>query len=190
MAHSVPICQVYGHEHNSPKCLLCETATPGGRLFLTSLSPSLFSPSRPGHPQEECQAQAAVAHSLFSWTNKSPSLLGYLKCEAKPKASSHYCPWGTSPQSSTLYVTILVIQFLKQGDSLSPRNGAWRLWGTDRIISTQPRKTTLTRSPSRFFFMKLLLANTIWQDFFLTLNSLSSFMWPTRVTWALTHVPP
>lgn len=66
MAHSVLICQVYGNESNSPKCLLCETAILVGRLFLTSPSPSLFSPGQPDHPQEECQAQVAVARRLFS----------------------------------------------------------------------------------------------------------------------------
>lgn len=111
VADSVPIGQVYGNEPNSPKCLLCETAILVGRLFLLSVSPSLFSPGQPGHPQEECQAQAAVACSLFSWTNKSLSFLGYLKCAAKPKASSHYGPCGMSPQSSALYVTILAMRY-------------------------------------------------------------------------------
>lgn len=105
-----------------------------GRLFLTSLSPTLFSPGQPDHPQEECQAQAAVARSLFSWRNKSPSLLGYLKCEAKPKASSHYCPCRMSPQSPTLDLTILVIRctdfktwryFIHQKWGLTPA-GNWQ----------------------------------------------------------------
>lgn len=161
-----------------------------GRLFLTSPSLSLFSPGQPDHPQEECQAQAAVARSLFSWRNKSPSLLGYLKCEAKPKASSHYRPCGMSPQSPALDVTILVIRCT---DFKTRRYFIHQKWGLTPVGNWQnyfyPAKVNYTHKIPHPF-MKLLLANAIRQDLFLTLNSLSSFPWPTCVTGALTHIPP
>lgn len=162
MAHAVPIGQVYGNEPNSPRCLLCETAISVRGLLLTSLPLSLFSPDQPDHPPQACQAQVVVACGMFSGINKSCSLLGYLKCEAKPKAQSHYCPlWVVATKFHPLHHCLGdAVHCFKTRRCSSHQKWSLRPVG-NRQSSTQPRQTTLTRPPSRVSFMKLPLANTI-----------------------------
>lgn len=153
--------QYAGYMVISPNaCLAYGTAILVEKLFLTPLCPSPFSPHHPDHTQQEFQARVPVVCGMFSWINKSPSLLGPLTCEANPMPRAMTVPLGCHhkvPPSTSLpwwFGTIFKTRghFIQQKSNSMPVGNRAELFPSKEIFPDEMSYTH--KGPIQIFLLE------------------------------------